>query len=94
MQARNWYISFRSHVDASAVVVGGTLIQLDTDRKDQAVAFFSKRLSPAEENYSADNCELLRRVYFLKRFRCYLQGSEFEVVTDNQVLKYFFQNRT
>ena len=33
-------------------------------------------------------------IYFLKRHRCYLEGSEFEVITDNQVLKYFFTKQT
>lgn len=54
------------------------------------VAYFSKRLNDAEENYTANDRELLGLVYFLKRFRCYLEGSEFEVITDNQVLKHFF----
>lgn len=47
-------------------------------------------MSPAEENYSTNDREILGLVYFLKRFRCYLEGVEFEVLTDNQVLKHFF----
>lgn len=53
------------------------------------MSFFSKRLSPSEENYSANDRELLGLVYFLHRFRCYLEGAEFEVLTNNQV-NYFF----
>lgn len=34
--------------------------------------------------------ELLGLVYFLQQFRCYLEGTKFEVITDNQVLKNFF----
>lgn len=71
------------------LAVGGTLTQLDEEGHDRAVAYFSKRLNNAEENYSANDRELLGLLYFLRRFRCYLEGSEFEVITDNQVLHYF-----
>ena len=29
----------------------------------------------------------------LQRFRCYLEGSEFEILTDNQVLRYLFEKK-
>lgn len=48
------------------------------------IAYYSKRLNEAEENYWSNDRELLGLVYFLKRYRCYLDGSEFEVVADNQ----------
>lgn len=86
----DWRKPYRCHVDASQRAVGGTLTQLDDQGRDRVVAFFSKKLSPAEEKYTANDRELLGLVYFLKRFRCYLEGSTFEVFTDNQVLKYFF----
>lgn len=41
-------------------------------------------------DYTANERELLGLVYFLKRFRCYLEGTSFEVVTDNLVLHHFF----
>lgn len=94
MRAPDWSRPFRCHTDASQVAVGGTLTQADDDGDEHAVSFFSKRLSPAEENYSANDRELLGLVYFLQRFRCYLEGAEFEVLTDNQVLKYFFSKTT
>lgn len=36
--------------------------------------------------------DLLGLVYFLEIFRSYLEGSEFEMITDNQVLKHLFSN--
>ena len=88
--APDWKKAFRCHIDASTEAVGGTLTQLDVDGKDRVIAFFSKKLSKAEQNYSANDRELLGLIYFLERFRCYLEGSEFEVISDNQVLKSFF----
>lgn len=90
----DWSKPFRCHVDASQLAVGGTLTQKDSDGYDRAIAYFSKRLSNAEENYTANDRELLGLVYFLKRFRCYLEGSEFEVVIDNQILSYYFTKPT
>ena len=46
-------------------------------------------MSSTEENFTSNYRELLELVYFLQRFRCYLEGSYFEVLTDNQVLYNF-----
>jgi len=86
----DWEKPFRGHVDASQTAIGGTLTQLDENGRDRVIAFFSKKLSDAEANYTANDRELLGLVRFLERFRCYLKGSTFEIITDNQVLKYFF----
>ena len=88
--APDWKKPFRGHIDASETAVGGTLTQLDADGRDRVIAFFSKKLSLAEQNYTANDRELLGLVYFLQRFRCYLEGTSFEIFTDNQVLKHFF----
>lgn len=47
-------------------------------------------MSPAKENYKASDRELFGMIYFLQRFCCYLEGSEFKILTENQVLKSFF----
>lgn len=86
----DWEKPFRGHVDASQTAVGGTLTQLDENGRDRVIAFFSKKFSDAEANYTANDRELLGLVRFLERFRCYLEGSTFEIFTDNQVLKHFF----
>jgi len=88
--APDWSKPFRGHVDASQTAIGGTLTQQDENGMDRVISFYSKKLSPAEMNYTANDRELLGLVRFLERFRCYLEGSEFEMITDNQVLKHFF----
>jgi hypothetical protein len=90
LQSPNWKKPFRGHIDASQLAVGGTLTQIDDDELEHPVAFYSKKLSPAEANYSANDRELLALISFLQRFRCYLEGTEFEIFTDNQVLQHFF----
>lgn len=66
---------------------------LDDNNNERVIAYFSKSLNNAEENYTSNDPELLGLVYFLKRFRCYLEGSTFEVLTDNQVLQHFLSKK-
>ena len=91
--APDWEKPFCCHTDASQTAVGGTLTQSDKSGNERVVAYFSKRLSPQEENYSANDRELLALVYLLKRFRCYLEGSTFDIITDNQVLYNIFTKK-
>lgn len=88
MRAPDWALSIRCHIDACQLAVGGTLTQV-SETGEHAI-YFLKRLSPAEENYSANDRELLGLIYFLQRFRCFLEGSSFDVLTDNQVLRSLF----
>jgi RNase H-like domain found in reverse transcriptase len=63
---------------------------MDEDELEHTVAFYSKMLFPAKTNCSANYREPLALTSFLKGFRCYLEGTEFENFTDNQFLKHFF----
>lgn len=68
----------------------GIVTHLDENRRYRVIAFFSRELSRAESDYTANDRELLGLIQLLQRFRCYLVGSEFEIFTDNQILKHFF----
>ena len=46
-------------VDASCVGVGAVLLQEGEDETEHPVSFFSKKLSPAQRNYSVIEQELL-----------------------------------
>ena len=62
--------------DASNFAIGSVLIQ-----KGRPVAFESKKLDRAQQNYSAYE-ELYAIVYALKKWRHYLYGAKFEIVFD------------
>lgn len=75
MQAPDRSRPFVCHTDASELPVGGSLTQNDANSNPYVVSYFYKRISEEEENYAANNGKLLGLVYFLKRFRLYLEGS-------------------
>lgn len=85
--------TFRCHFDTCQTSVRGTLTQLDEKRRERFIAYFSRRLNKAEENYRVNDRELLGLVYFLKLFRCYLDGCKFYIFTDNLILKHFLTKK-
>lgn len=59
MKAPNWNLPFRCNVDFSQKVVGGTLPKIGEKGQEFVISYFSKRLSPTEENYSVKDRELV-----------------------------------
>ena len=57
------------------------------------VAFWSRKMSPAERNYEVHDQELLAIVKAFKHWRHYLEGSRFtiEVITDHNNLRHFMR---
>lgn len=70
------------HTDASAKGFGAVLMQRQADDKMHPVAYFSKTTSPTEYKYHSYMLETLAIYYALERFRVYLEGIHFTIVTD------------
>lgn len=81
------------HTDACKVGVAGILIQLNKDRVRLPVAYFSRQTSPEEQKYSSYDLETLAVVASLRKFRVYLIGITFKIVTDCNSLRATFQKR-
>ena len=75
---------FKVICDASNYASGAILLQ-----EEHPCAFASKKFLPAECNYTTEEKELLAVIHALKLFRCYLEGTQFTIVTDHNPLKYF-----
>lgn len=71
--------------DASNVAIGAVLAQLDNGI-ERPIAYLSRTLSRAEENYSATAKELLAIYFAAKTFRSYLYGKQFTIYTDHEPL--------
>ena len=65
--------------DASGFGLGAVLIQ-----QGRPIAFWSRKLVPAEQNYHITEQELLAVIEALKAFRCYVDGIPFNLVTDHK----------
>ncbi len=77
--------SFVLESDASSTGVGAVLSVVRHEEK-LPVAFFSKQLSGAQRNYSAQELEGLGVYEAINHFSFYLYGQRFKVVTDHKGL--------
>jgi len=57
-------------------------------KKDLSIAYTSRLLNKAEQNYSTIKKELFAIVYNIQFFRPYIYGRKFTLVTDHQPLKW------
>lgn len=85
----------RVETDASNYALGAVLSQPDQDGHWRPVAFWSRKMIPAEQNYETHDQELLGIVAAMKQWRHYLEGSGFpiEVWTDHNNLKGFMRQK-
>ena len=75
----------RLSTDASDLAVGGVLEQFTTGTW-QPVAFFSRKLNPAETRYSTFCRELLAAYLSIRHFRHFVEGRAFYLLTDHKPL--------
>ena len=81
--------------DSSGWCSGATLSQVSKEGILRPVAFFSKKLSPAECNYEIYDKELLAIIRALEEWRAQLRGvKRFKIITDHKNLEYFMTIRS
>ena len=74
--------------DACKTGIGGVLAQLDDEGSERPIAFYSKKLNRAQQNYSITELECLAAIKSIEKFRAYIEGLEFKVITDHASLKW------
>lgn len=81
------------HTDACKIGVAGILMQRDKRAVLRPVAYFSRQTSVDEQHMTAYELETLAVIASLQRFRLYLIGIEFKIITDCNSLRATFLKR-
>lgn len=84
----DWSRPFILHTDWSKAGVGACLSQIAEDGKEYAVAFASRMNSRAESSFSSYEGEVSAVVYAVQRFRYYLWGQHFKLITDCKAMQW------
>lgn len=79
-------------VDASNTAIGGSLQQLN-QKHWQPLGFFTQKLNPAQQKYSAYDRELLAAYSAIKHFKHSLEGRAFILYTDHKPITFAFQQK-
>ena len=79
----DWDKPFEVVCDASVHGVGAVILQ-----ENHPIAYESQKFHDAAYNYDTGEQELLAVVHALRKFRCYVEGKRFTLVTDHEPLTF------
>ncbi|XP_029163431.1 uncharacterized protein LOC114934886 [Nylanderia fulva] len=80
-------IPFVLQTDASSVGIGAVLTQT-INEEEHVIAFASRALADPEKRYTVTEQECLAVIWAIKKFRPYLEGYKFTVITDHSSLRW------
>lgn len=75
------------YTDASRDGVGCILVQV-TEQGERPVHFYSRQTTPEEKKYHSFELEFLAIIVGLQKFRHYLIGVPFKIITDCNAVRY------
>lgn len=81
-------VSYRVQTDASNSGIAGILYQIDNEGYHRIISSASRCLKPTESRYTTTELELLAIVYSVTKFREFLIGQNFQIVTDHKALAF------
>ena len=79
-------LPFTLQTDASSVGLGAVLTQ-NVDSNERVIAYASRSLTAAQQRYTVTEQECLAVIWAIRKFRCYLEGYAFTVITDHSSLR-------
>lgn len=82
---------FRMQTDASKKGISAILYQIDDQGDERIISVISRCLTSCEINYTATEIELLAIIVALIRFRMYLLGTFFHIITDHAALTFMIK---
>lgn len=87
LAAYNSQADTQLHTDASKIGIGGALLQKQEDNKWKPVAYMSRQTTDPETRYHSFELETLAVFEAIKRFRNYLFGKKFVIITDCSAIR-------
>lgn len=83
----DYSLPFKLYTDASLIAGAGILTQIQSGQ-ERVIAYHSVKFSKTQQNYSATERECLAVLSAVEKFRPYIDGVAFTVVTDHASLKW------
>jgi hypothetical protein len=84
-------MEFHLHTYASNLALRAMLAQNPMEKCDQPIAYASKLVNNAEENYTTIEREAFAMFYVLHKFRHYLLGNKFVFYINHMALLYLIK---
>lgn len=78
---------FKIYSDAS-LTAGSAILTQNFDGQEKVIFYHSVKFTPTQQNYSATERELLSVLAGVEKFRPWVDGTQFEVVTDHASIKW------
>lgn len=92
LSSPDFSLKFTIQCDASATGLGSVLTQVQ-DGVEKVIAFASRSLSRTERNWSTYQRELAAVLFGITKFRPFIEGTRFTVITDHYSLLWFHKLR-
>ncbi|KAF4684871.1 hypothetical protein FOZ60_007179 [Perkinsus olseni] len=89
----DWNKGFILETDASKYAIGGVLMQSDSQGRYHIICYGSKKLTPAQQRWSAVEREIYAGVHFLQAYRYYLDSGVVASRTDSKPFSYIVRQR-
>ena len=74
--------------DTSKTGLGSVLSQRDENNTPHIIAYASRTLTASERSFSVTELELLSVISSIRKFRCYIEGDHFKIITDHSCLQW------
>lgn len=87
LSSPDYTLPYKMYCDASLLAGAAVLTQVQ-DGEERVIAYHSAKFSPTQRNYSATERECLAVLTGIEKFRPFIDGVEFTVVTDHASLKW------